>query len=254
MIHMLEQWTGDLPGMLEAAVVASVAAALGAAVAFTVHLLLFRVLRRIAKASLSPTDDIVIERLARPTRYAMIALGLVLAARETPVLGHVWERIAGFVMPALIGWIALSLSQALVKALEARPDITTGDNHHARRRLTRLAILSRIASFIIVFLTVGLMLLSIPGVRDIGVTLMASAGLAGLAVGAAAQPALKSLIAGFQMALTEPVSIGDTVTIDGQSGRVTEIRTTYVMLATDDGCTLIVPTSKFLEMSFRRTG
>lgn len=254
MIRMLERWTGDLPDLLEAVVTAGLAAALGAAVALTVHLLLFRVLRKISKASASPTDDIVVEHLARPTRYAMIALGLVLAARETPALGQVWERVAGFVMPALIGWIALSLLRALVQALETRPDIAAGNDPHARRRLTRLAILSRIASFIIVFLTVGLMLLSIPGVRDIGVTLMASAGLAGLAVGAAAQPALKSLIAGFQMALTEPVSIGDTVTIDGQSGRVTDIHTTYVILATEDGCTVVVPTSKFLETSFRRSG
>ena len=82
-------------------------------------------------------------------------------------------------------------------------------------------------------------------------TLMASAGLAGLAVGAAAQPALKSLIAGLQMALTEPINIGDLVTIDGQTGRVADIRTNFVVLRTWDERQVVVPTIKFLETTFQ---
>jgi small-conductance mechanosensitive channel len=112
---------------------------------------------------------------------AMVALGIELAAREVSVLEGVWENFAGFVMPALIGWIALSIMRAFVAAMELRADIDVVDNLQARRRRTRLAIFSRIATFVIVFITIGLMLLSIPGVRDIGVTLMASAGLAALA-------------------------------------------------------------------------
>ncbi len=183
----------------------------------------------------------------------MIALGLVLAAREIPALAAIWQRIAGFVMPALIGWIALSVLHALVRAMEMHTDtkIALPDNRDARRKRTRLAIFSRIATFLIVFLTIGLMLLSVPGVRDIGVTLMASAGLAGLAVGAAAQPALKSLIAGFQMALTEPISIDDVVIIDGEWGRVEDIRTTYVVVRIWDERRLVVPTSRFLEETFQ---
>ena len=88
------------------------------------------------------------------------------------------------------------------------------------------------------------MLLSIPGVRDIGVTLMASAGLAALAVGAAAQPALKSLIAGIQMALTEPIRIDDVVIIDGEWGRIEDIRTTYVIVRIWDERRLVVPTTE----------
>ena len=204
---------------------ALIAAAIGIAVALVMHYLLYRLLTRLARASEGKADDLVVERLATPTRYAMAALGLGLAARETVLLAEVWQRVAGFVMPPLIGWIALAALNAFVKAsaleAEARPD----DSLAARRR-TRLAIFSRIGAFLVVFVTVGLMLLAIPGVRDLGLTLMASAGLAGLAVGAAAQPALKSLIAGLQMALTEPINIGDLVTVDGQSGRVEDIKTT----------------------------
>jgi small-conductance mechanosensitive channel len=96
-----------------------------------------------------------------------------------------------------------------------------------------------------------MMLLSIPGVRNVGVTLMASAGLAGLAVGAAAQPALKNLIAGVQMAFTEPIRIDDVVIIAGEWGRIEDIRLTYVVVKVWDERRLVVPISKFLEEPFQ---
>jgi len=229
---------------------ALLAAGIGVTAALVVHRVLHGLLARLARASESKADDIVVASLRRPTRYAMVALGLVLAARETPLLAEVWQRLAGFVMPALIGWIALASLHAFVQAAALTTEATQAESQHARRRQTRLAILSRIGGFLIVFVTVGLMLLSIPGVREVGLTLVASAGLAGLAVGAAAQPALKSLIAGFQMALTEPINIGDHVVIDGQSGRVEDIKTTYVLLRTWDERQIVVPTVKFLEATF----
>jgi len=214
------------------------------------HRIRFGVLRRIARASDSEADDIIVKTLGRPTRYAFVALGVVIAARGIPVLENAWETIAGFVIPFLIGWIALSIMRATVQALELRADITVEDNLQARRRRTRLAIFSRIGTFVIVFVTIGLMLLSIPGVRDIGVTLVASAGLAALAVGAAAQPALKALIGGLQMALTEPIRIDDVVIIDGEWGRIEDIRTTYVVVRIWDQRRLVVPVSKFLDETF----
>ena len=87
-------------------------------------------------------------------------------------------------------------------------------------------------------------------VRDVGVTLMASAGLAALAVGAAAQPALRSLIGGLQMAITEPLRIGDLVVVEGHTGRVEEIRMSFVIVRTWDERAVVVPTSSFLEHSF----
>src|SRR5690606_38053178 len=134
------------------------------------------------------------------------------------------------------------LAEAVMLQTETADDIAA-----ARSRRTRVAILSRTALAVIVVVTIGLMLLDVPGVRDIGVTLMASAGLAALVVGAAAQPALKSLIAGLQMAITEPLRIGDLVVIDGYTGRVEEIRMSFVTVRTWDERVIIVPTNRFLE-------
>lgn len=220
-------------------------------VALGLHWLAFRMMRRLARRSDSGSDDVLLRKLAQPTRVAVVALALIVVAREFPRLEQVWQKVASFVMPALVGWIAFAILHALVETMKMRADIDVADNLAARRRRTKLTMFSRIATFVIVFITVGLILLSIPGIREIGVTLIASAGLAGLAVGAAAQPALKSLIAGVQMALTEPINIDDVVIVDGEWGRIEEIRTTYVVVKIWDERRLIVPTSHFLEETFQ---
>jgi len=251
MSEWIDRTRGLLPSDWGSIAVAALAAGIAVAIALVLHSILFRILRRVARASESAADNIVVRELVRPTRWAMVALALVLAARITPLLDSVWQTVAGFVLPALIGWIALSIMQATVKALELRADISVEDNLEARRRRTRLAIFSRIGTFAIIFVTIGLMLLSIPGIRDIGVTLMASAGLAALAVGAAAQPALKALIGGLQMALTEPIRIDDVVIVDGEWGRIEDIRTTFVVVRIWDERRLMVPVHKFLDETFQ---
>ena len=171
--------------LLALAVIATLAALL-------LHHVVFRLLRRVVGRTRSEAEEMLVRRLAMPTRFALVALALVLTARGSPP-ETVRERVAGFVMPAVIGWIALAILQALIEAMKLRADISVEDNLAARRQRTKLTMLSRIATFIIIFVTVGLVLLSIPGVRDIGVTLVASAASRAL-VGAAAQPALKSLM------------------------------------------------------------
>src|SRR3546814_1897817 len=108
-----------------------------------------------------------------------------------------------------LGWLAIACLGAAYQVVEARTDIAAPDNLLARSRRTRISILYRIGVFLVLLVTICMMLISIPSVRNVGVTLIASAGLAGLAVGAAAQPALKNLIAGIQMAFTEPIRIDD---------------------------------------------
>ena len=103
----------------------------------------------------------------------------------------------------------------------------------------------------IVVITVGLMLLGIPGGASRSAPRCSPRPASPRwRSGAAAQPALKSLIAGLQMAITEPLRIGDLVVIDGFSGRVEEIRMSFVVVRTWDERAVIVPTSRFLDNSF----
>lgn len=225
--------------------------------ALILHRVVFALLRKFAKKSASMSDDIVIRHLANPVQFAFVAAAIILAASEAPALGDIWNVAGNFLVPALIGWIALAVVRALVETMTLRADISVADNLKARRRRTKLALFGRIATFVIVFVVVALVLLSIPGIREIGITLIASAGIAGLAVGAAMQPALKSLVGGIQMTVTEPFNIDDVIVIDGEWGRIEDIRTTYVVIKTWDERRLIVPASRFLEETFQnwtRTG
>jgi small-conductance mechanosensitive channel len=229
---------------------AVIAAGVAVLAALAIHAVLFAILRRVTRISQPQTDDVVVDRLRQPLRWSLIAVAISLVAETHPAVAEIWNSVARFVVPALLGWVAFALVKAFAIAMDSRVDLSA-DDLAARSRRTRIAILSRTAGFVIVFVTVALMLLGIPGVRNVGVTLMASAGLAGLAVGAAAQPALKSLIAGIQMALTEPIRIGDLVVVEGESGRVEDIRMTYVVVRTSDDRRLIVPTARFLETTFQ---
>ncbi|MHA6332606.1 mechanosensitive ion channel family protein [Qipengyuania sp. CAU 1752] len=219
-------------------------------VAYFAWRMAFTLAHKLARASSTPVDTMVIKKIEKPVKWALIAIAVTLVAEANTMLASVWEPIARFVRPALLGWIAFTLVKAFTAALEYRLESYNDDVATMRSRKTRIAILSRSATFAIVFITVGLMMLGIPGVRDIGTTLLASAGLAALAVGAAAQPALKSLIAGLQMALTEPLRIGDLVMVDGHTGRVEEMRMSFITVRTWDERVIIVPTSRFLDESF----
>lgn len=228
---------------------AAIAMIIAVVIAYILYRVIFAVVSRLTKLSETEVDEMIIDRVRKPVKWSFIAIGVTLAAQGHDALQSVWEPLAQFVRPALLGWIAFTLVKAFTAALEFRLD-TSEDPVAVRSRRTRIAVLSRTATFAIVFITVGLMLFTIPAVKNIGATLLASAGLAALAVGAAAQPALKSLIAGLQVALTEPFRIGDLVKVDGDAGRIEEVRMSFVTVRTWDERVIVVPTSRFLDDSF----
>lgn len=228
--------------------------ALAIVFALVVHGIALWVLRRFVGRSDTRLDDVFVQKLRQPTRWIAVAMALT-AARPSLVLTErgaaAWEQVSGLVLAGLVGWMALAALGFVREWVELRSDVTVADNLTARRRRTRIAILHRIGAVIIILLTICLMLMTIPAVRSVGITVLASAGLVGLAVGAAAQPALKNLIAGVQMAITEPIRIDDVVIVAGEWGRIEEIRLTYVVVKVWDERRVVVPVSTFLEEPFQ---
>lgn len=225
-------------------------AGLAVAAALALHFVLFAILTRIARGADDSGENLVVRRVREPLRWLMVAVALSAVEPFHPRIEQVWGQVDRLAVPALVGWVAFGLVRGIALALEERAGHDS-DAVAVRSQLTRIRILSRMVRFLIAFVTVALVLYNIPGVRSVGSTLLASAGLAGLAVGAAAQPALKSLIAGLQIALTEPIRIDDYIVVDGEAGRVEDIRLTYVVIRTGDERRLIVPTAKFLDASFQ---
>jgi len=247
---MDRQWIEGLPAWLQ--ILATLTLAIAAALAL--HWAMALLLRRAVARTATRTDNFLLDRFVRPARWVLIVLALSFVQPLLPLAGRAeaaWARLSGLLLPGLVGWLAVALLGAIHDVVQDRADISVADNLMARRRRTRATILYRIGLFLVLLVTFCMMLMSIPSVRSIGVTLIASAGLAGLAVGAAAQPALKNLIAGIQMAFTEPIRIDDVVIMDGEWGRIEEIRLTFVVVKLWDERRLIVPVSKFLENSFQ---
>src|SRR5581483_2754751 len=125
------------------------------------------------------------------------------------------------------------------------------DNLLARKHVTQSRILERVARVLIVILTVAAALMPFDDVRQVGISLLASAGAASLVLGLALQPVLRNLMAGVQLAITQPIRIDDALLIEGEWGNVEEITASYVVVRLWDWRRLIVPLSYFIEQPFQ---
>lgn len=152
---------------------------------------------------------------------------------------------------ATIVWLALRFVDGGRKIIFKHHPIDVSDNRTARRIQTQTQVLVHTLSVFIILFGIAAMLMTFPGAKQIGTSLLASAGLAGLAVGFAAKPVLGNLIAGLQIAITQPLSIDDVVIVEGEFGRVEEITSTYVVIKVWDERRLIVPLQYFIETPFQ---
>ncbi|GAB2495343.1 mechanosensitive ion channel family protein [Algoriphagus taiwanensis] len=129
--------------------------------------------------------------------------------------------------------------------------INQEDNLKARKVYTQLNILQKVANFIILLFGIGLILISFESIRQIGVGLFASAGVAGIIIGFSAQKAIGTLIAGIQIAFAQPFRLDDAVVVEGEWGWIEEINLTYVVVRLWDQRRLVLPTTYFLEKPFQ---
>jgi small-conductance mechanosensitive channel len=121
----------------------------------------------------------------------------------------------------------------------------------ARRIQTQTRVLSHSLSALIILIGLGMAFSTMPLMRQIGTTFLASAGVAGLIVGFAAKPVLGNLLAGMQLALTQPIRLGDVVIVENEWGWIDEITGTYVVIRIWDERRLVVPLQWFIEHPFQ---
>jgi small-conductance mechanosensitive channel len=226
--------------------------ALAALIALALHEIGVRLIRRVLNERHSFLRSLP-HATKGPTRLALLVLALFVAlpaASFDPATSMLLAHLLSLATIALLGWIAITAVQVAGDVYLSRYQLDGPDNFLARKHVTQIRILRRVIDTLIVILTVSAALMTFESVRQYGVSLFASAGVAGLVAGLAARPMLSNLIAGIQIATTQPIRLGDEVLLEGQWGRVEEITSTYVVLGLWDLRQLIVPLSYFIEKPF----
>jgi small-conductance mechanosensitive channel len=222
------------------------------AVAWSLHAAILVVLRRILRGR-RPYLLSMLNATKNPARLGLLLLALAITLPTTPLEPETRAGLAQCLLLAtifLLGWIATAALEIAATIYLRKFRLDVEDNLLARKHITQIRVLVRVLDTIIILITLGFALMTFEAVRQYGVSLFASAGVAGIVVGLAARPVLSNLLAGVQLAVTQPIRIEDAVTVENEYGWIEEITSTYVVIRLWDLRRLIVPLTYFIEKPF----
>jgi small-conductance mechanosensitive channel len=219
---------------------------------YVVHRLVFGVLQRWGKYSELPIVQLLNQYLRGPMQLVFILLALhfitpFLAFAINPAVRHFFTLI-------LIGagaFLAIRAVGLVIDLLNRGYDGKLDADFHARKVYTQFKVIERVMVFLIVIFAIAIALMTFEQIRQIGVSLLASAGIAGIILGFAAQKSLSTLFAGIQIAIAQPIRIDDAVIVEGEWGRIEEITLTFVVVKIWDERRLVVPINYFLDKPFQ---
>ena len=213
-----------------------------------VHWAVYRVASRVSKETTSRID----ESFLKHTRNSGRLLFVVGAIFISTIFMN--EEARGFAREACIffgiiglGWFLVGLLRVGSEAVVARFPDEGPDDLEERQIRTQLEILVRFGTIIIWLVASAVALLTIPGVQALAASMLAGAGVMGIVLGVAAGPLIGNLIAGIQIAFTQPIKVGDVVVIEGEWGHIGEITAAYVVVHIWDKRRLIVPLSQIVN-------
>lgn len=200
-----------------------------------------------------PLIQLMFLRTRRVMRFAFLILAMAVATPIVP-LSDADDALVGKILVALltilIGWIVLIVTGIAVERYVGHFHVDAADNLLARKAMTQMRVVSRALNVLIVTVTLGFALMSFDSVRHFGVSLFASAGVAGIVAGLAARPMLENLFSGLQLAITQPLRLEDAVVINNEWGWVEEITSTYIVVRLWDWRRQIVPLSYLFQTPF----
>jgi small-conductance mechanosensitive channel len=198
-------------------------------------------------------DELLVLEFSRPVRFLVAlciftavgrSLGLAEPARE------VVDQVIRILAVVVFSWLGVRTIGFGAKVLTERASAHGGDLA-ARSRLTHIAVMKRVAGIVVVVVGGALVLLQFDAFRALGTSMLASAGVAGIVIGFAAQKSIGMILAGLQISVTQPLRVGDVVVIEGEWGTIEEVTLTFVVVRIWDLRRLVVPVTKILETTFQ---
>ena len=248
-LHIVRGWLDWLPDPIAAVFIFLIAVAFALA--------LHRVGRGLSRRLLAaqyPNLYAIMTRMRGLTRLALLIVAVFIALPVAPLDHDFKYLIARMLLMAiigLIGWSAITALHVSADIYLRRYRLDVEDNLLARKHNTQIRVLLRSIDALLVLFTLGAALMTFQTVRQYGVSLFASAGVAGIVAGLAARPVLSNLMAGVQLAMTQPIRLEDAVIVENEYGNIEEITSTYVVVRLWDFRRMIVPLTYFIEKPFQ---
>jgi small-conductance mechanosensitive channel len=211
-------------------------------------------LRRWTASTDSKWDDVIVVVVVKALKLIVPLIGIILVVPtlDLPMASHqLFKQGASLVLIGAVGFILYQIVQSVEVAVLGQFRIDVRDNLEARKIYTQVKVLKKIATVVIVIFTAATMLMVFDSVRQLGTSILASAGVLGIIVGFAAQRSIATVLAGFQIAMTQPIRLDDVVIVEGEWGRIEEITLTYVVVLIWDQRRLVVPINYFIEKPFQ---
>jgi small-conductance mechanosensitive channel len=229
-----------------------VAAAIALPLALLAHRIASLLLRRVTRGAPVLHTMLVALSPAAHAVFPLVALQVVwqAAGDDLRFIDGV-RHLNGVLLIVAATWLAIRAVNGFADGLIAKHPYDVTDNLQARRVLTQTRVLARTANTVLLVAGASMVLMTFPGARQVGASLLASAGVIGIVAGLAAKPVFSNLIAGLQIALSQPIRIDDVLVVEGEWGRVEEITGTFVVLRIWDDRRLILPLSYFIEKPFQ---
>jgi hypothetical protein len=178
-----------------------------------------------------PNTFSIFSQTRGPTRLALLTLAMIIVIPVAPLqpdTASVLARLLTMAVIGMIGWTIIVIMHIAAELYLRRFRLDVDDNFLARKHNTQIRVLLRTADVIMILVTVGAALMTVQSVRQYGISLFASAGVAGIIAGLAARPVLGNLMAGVQIAMTQPIRLYDSVIVEGEYGTIEEIGSTFV--------------------------
>ncbi len=224
------------------------------AAGLVVHRVVFALAKMLIRRGPTPFTKALVSNSRGPSRLMFPLLMIQFVGpliRLPPELSALLRQAFGILLTICVAWFLIRLTFVLEAFVFSQFSIDAKDNLKARGVRTQIQIFRKIAVVVVVTLTAAVILMSFEKVRLLGTSILASAGIAGIIIGLAAQRTIGTVLAGIQIAFTQPIRIDDVVIVENEWGRIEEITLTYVVVRIWDLRRLIVPITYFIEKPFQ---